>query len=221
MISNPIHWSGRAFRWLGTEIMKRSSTVGVWVDVGTCRGETTLSHARHNPNLKVYAFEPNLRVASKLVCSAPNFLVFPMAVAEQDGTATFYVNEFEMAGSLLPLNEDAVRTWVGVENHKVERTVTVPTIRLDTFMDLVGLQRIDFLKVDTQGTDLAVVRSAGRRLRDIVRIALEVAIAPVPLYKGAPSKGDVLSFFKEAGFALVRTESQTHGQEENLTFVSR
>jgi len=221
MISNPIHWSGRAFRWLGTEIMKRSSTVGVWVDVGTCRGETTLSHARHNPNLKVYAFEPNLRVASKLVGSAPNFLVFPMAVAEQDGTATFYVNEFEMAGSLLPLNEDAVRTWVGVENHKVERTVTVPTIRLDTFMDLVGLQRIDFLKVDTQGTDLAVVRSAGRRLRDIVRIALEVAIAPVPLYKGAPSKGDVLSFFKEAGFALVRTESQTHGQEENLTFVSR
>lgn len=221
MISNPIHWSGRAFRWLGTEIMKRSSTVGVWVDVGTCRGETTLSHARHNPNLKVYAFEPNLRVASKLVGSAPNFLVFPMAVAEQDGTATFYVNEFEMAGSLLPLNEDAVRTWVGVENHKVECTVTVPTIRLDTFMDLVGLQRIDFLKVDTQGTDLAVVRSAGRRLRDIVRIALEVAIAPVPLYKGAPSKGDVLSFFKEAGFALVRTESQTHGQEENLTFVSR
>lgn len=221
MISNPIHWSGRAFRWLGTEIMKRSSTVGVWVDVGTCRGETTLSHARHNPNLKVYAFEPNLRVASHLVGSAPNFLVFPMAVAEQDGTATFYVNEFEMAGSLLPLNEDAVRTWVGVENHKVERTVTVPTIRLDTFMDLVGLQRIDFLKVDTQGTDLAVVRSAGRRLRDIVRIALEVAIAPVPLYKGAPSKGDVLSFFKEAGFALVRTESQTHGQEENLTFVSR
>ncbi len=219
MISNPIHWSGRAFRWLGTEIMKRSGAGGVWVDVGTCRGEATLSHARHNPKLSVFAFEPNLRVASKLIGSAPNFLVFPMAVAEQDGAATFYLNEFEMAGSLLPLNEDALRTWVGVQNHKVERAVTVPTIRLDTFMDLVGLERIDFLKIDTQGMDLAVVRSAGRRIRDIARIAVEVAVAPVPLYKGAPSKGEILTFFREAGFALVRTESQTYGQEENLTFV--
>jgi len=142
-----------------------------------------------------------------------------MAVAEQDGAATFYLNEFEMAGSLLPLNEDALRTWVGVQNHKVERALTVPTIRLDTFMDLVGLERIDFLKIDTQGMDLAVVRSAGRRIRDIARIAVEVAVVPVPLYKGAPSKDEILTFFREAGFALVRTESQTYGQEENLTFV--
>ena len=221
MISNPIHWTGRAFRRLGTEIMKRSSKGGVWVDVGTCRGETTLSHARHNPNLRVFAFEPNLRMVSKLVGGVPNFLVFPMAVAEQDGTATFYLNEFEMASSLLPLNDEAVQTWVGVENHKVERAVTVPTVRLDTFMGLVGLERIDFLKIDAQGMDLAVARSAGQRLRDIARIAMEVAVAPVPLYKGAPSKSEVLTFFGEAGFALERTESQTYGQEENLTFVRR
>jgi FkbM family methyltransferase len=199
--------------------MKRSSADGTWVDVGTCRGETTLSHALHNPNLKVFAFEPNLRLAAKLISRASNYLVIPMAVAEQDGTATFYVNEFEMAGSLLQLNEDALRTWVGVQNHKVQRAVTVPTIRLDTFMDLAGLERIDFLKIDAQGMDLSVARSAGRRLCDIARITVEVAVASVPLYKGAPSKDEVLKFFEDAGFALARTESQTHGQEENLTFI--
>ena len=219
MNSNPIHRSGRAFRWLGTELMKRSSADGVWVDVGTCRGETTLAHARHNPNLRVFAFEPNLRLASKLIGGAANYLVIPMAVAEQDGTATFYVNEFEMAGSLLPLNDEALRTWVGVQNHKVQRAVTVPTIRLDTFMDLVGIDRIDFLKIDAQGMDLSVAKSAGKRLGDIARITVEVAVASVPLYKGAPSKDEVLNFFKDAGFALARTDSQTHGQEENLTFV--
>lgn len=219
MNSNPIHRSGRAIRWFGTELMKRTSPEGIWIDVGTCRGETTLSHARHNPNLKVFAFEPNLWLASKLMGCVPNYLVIPMAVSEEDGTATFYLNEFEMAGSLLPLNEDALRTWVGVQNHKVQRAVTVPTIRLDTFMDLVGIDHIDFLKIDAQGMDLSIARSAGRRLRNIAKITLEVAVAPVPLYKGASTKSDVLKFFEEAGFALSRIETQTHGQEENLTFV--
>jgi len=219
MNSNPIHLSGRAFRWLGTQLMKRGGANNVWIDVGVCRGEATLSDARHDPNLRVFAFEPNLRLASKLIGAASNYFIIPMAVAERDGTATFYLNEFEMAGSLLPLNEDALQTWVGVQNHKIQGTVIVPTIRLDTFMDLVGLERIDFLKIDAQGMDLCVIRSAGRKLGNIARITLEVAVAPVALYKGAPSKSEVMNFLKDAGFALERTERQTHGQEENLTFV--
>ncbi len=103
----------------------------------------------------------------------------------------------------------------------MEHTVTVPTIRLDTFMDRMGIQTVDFLKIDTQGMDLAVVRSAGRRLRDITKITLEVGVAAVPLYVGAPCKDEVLSFFDEAGFALVGAEKQTYGQEENLTFIRK
>jgi len=219
MVSNPIHWLGRSLRKLGTELMRRSSIEGTWIDVGAHQGHMTLWDARHNPDLKVYAFEPNLRAASKLIGSAPNFLVIPMAVTETDGTADFYLNEFEPASSLLPLNEAGQRSWIGVHNHKVKSVVTVPTIRLDTFMDLTGISEVDFLKVDTQGMDLAVVRSAGRKLRSIAKVMLEVEIATPPLYTGAPSKEEVLNFFEDAGFRLQGVEKQTDGQEENLTFV--
>ncbi len=42
--------------------------------------------------------------------------------------------------------------------------------------------------------DLAVLKSAGSRLRDIAKIALEVDITPVPLYAGAPSNDEVVAF---------------------------
>jgi FkbM family methyltransferase len=194
---------------------------GIWIDVGAHRGETTLGYANHNPRLKIYALEPNLQVAASLMGRAPNYIVVPIAVSEKDGSADFHINTFDQASSLLPLSEEAVRTWVGVENHVEQSIITVPTIRLDTFMDLMAIEQVAYLKIDAQGMDLAVVRSAGRRLRDILKITLEVGVTGVPLYVGAPSKDEVLRFFETAGFILAEVEKQTQGQEENLTFLRK
>lgn len=216
---NPLYWTGRAFRKLGDSLLSTGGVRGVWIDVGAHQGQTTLDFAIRNPGLRVFAVEPNLRAAARLVGRAPNFVVIPFAIADKDGSANFHINSFEMGSSLLPLNEEGLKTWVGLASLEVEAVMTVPTIRLDTLMNLLGIRHVDFLKVDTQGADLVVLRSAGDRLRDIAKVTLEVAIAPVPLYKGAASKAEVLAFLEGAGFRLVRTERQTFDQEENLTFV--
>jgi FkbM family methyltransferase len=221
MISESMHWAGRALRKLGSGLMESNSSKGTWIDVGAHRGEVTLGYARHNPGLRIYALEPNLRAAARLMGRAPNYLVIPIAVSENDGSAEFHLNAFDAASSLLTLNEEAVRSWVGVANHIVESTSIVPTMRLDTFMELVEIEKVNFLKIDTQGMDLAVLRSAGDRLQDIEKITLEVGVAPLPLYLGAPSKNEVIDFLDEAGFTLVGAEKQTYGQEENLTFIRK
>jgi FkbM family methyltransferase len=218
---NPVRWAGRVLRKVGSELLRRNGMEGIWIDVGAHHGEHTLGYANHNPGLRIYAFEPNLRPAVKMMGHAPNFVVIPMAISETDGCANFHINAFDMSSSLLPTNEEALQTWVGVEALKVESVITVPTIRLDTFMNLMGIKSVDFLKIDTQGMDLAVLRSAGSRLCDIAKITLEVEVAPVHYYVGAPSKDEVLGFLSDAGFALVEVESQTHGQEENLTFIRK
>jgi FkbM family methyltransferase len=203
------HRVGHALRMFGDGIARRGTIEGTWIDVG----------AIENPGLKVYALEPNLAAAAKLMGRAANYFVVPTAVAESDGFADFHLNAFEAASSLLPLNEVSLRSWIGGERLRVDSVVTVPTIRLDTFIGRVGIDKVDFLKIDTQGMDLAVVRSAGSRLRDIARISLEVDVKPVPLYCGAPSKDEVVDFLKKSGFSLVAVEKQTEGQEENLTFI--
>lgn len=221
MIRKSIHWAGRALRKLGDEILRRNGIQGTWVDVGAHHGELTLGEANQYPGLRVFAFEPNLRAATRMMGRGPNFVVIPMAVAERDGCADFHINAHEESSSLLPMNEEALQTWVGVEELKVDSVVKVPTIRLDTFMGLAGIASIDYLKIDAQGMDLAVLKSAGSRLRDIAKVTLEVEVAPVHCFVGAPSKDEVVTFLEKAGFVLVGTESQTHGQEENLTFVRK
>jgi FkbM family methyltransferase len=206
---------------LGHEISKRNGVVGTWIDVGAFEGKHTLPYAQANPGLRVFALEPDPSIAAKLIGAASNFFVVPIAIAEEDGTADFYVNKFRASSSLLPLNPVGVRQWVGGELLKVEKTITVPTMRLDTFMNMVGIKFVDFLKIDAQGMDLAVVKSAGGRLLDIEKIMLEVCITKENVYSGAHSKDEVVAFLDGAGFRLVDAQQQTQGQEENLTFVRR
>jgi FkbM family methyltransferase len=214
-----ITWAGHALRKIGTELLRRNGIEGTWIDVGAHQGETTLQCALLNPGLKIYALEPNLSAAAKLMGRASNYFVIPLAVAEQNGAADFYLNAIDVASSLLPFNESALRSWIGGDGMKVDSVITVPTIRLDTFMDLTEIGTVDFLKIDTQGADLAVVRSAGSRLKDIRKITLEADITPMRLYEGSPSRSEIVAYLEAEGFVLAAAETQSREQEENLTFV--
>lgn len=215
---NPRRYIASALRSARTKILRNGGVKGVWIDVGAHLGETTLSHAMLNPELTVYAFEPNLRAAASLIGRTPNLIVLPMAVAETDGSAQLHLNSPDEASSLLTMDENSRQSWKGGEALREESVISVPTIRLDTFMNLVGINRVDFLKVDTQGNDLAVLRSCGERLRDIRKMTLEADVSPQRLYQGSPSKEEIVSFLEAAGFRLISNEQQSYGQEENLTF---
>jgi FkbM family methyltransferase len=170
--------------------------------------------------LTVFAVEPNLRAAAKLAGAAPNYFVVPFAIAERDGCSEFQVNTFEASSSLLPLNEEG-SSANGSHTFIVSETIVVPTLRLDTLMNLAGIEKVDFLKIDAQGMDLAVVKSAGDRLEDIAKITLEVWVGPHPQYRGVATKEEVLRYLNDHGFSLQATQVQTEGNEENLTFVRK
>jgi FkbM family methyltransferase len=191
----------------------------VWIDVGAHLGEKTFAAAEQDPALCVYAFEPNLRVASRLIGRLPNYVVIPMAVAEVEGCLAFYLNSFVAASSLLPFDAEGLRRWVGGDLLRVEETIHVAATRLDRFMDRMDIAAVEFLKIDAQGADLAVVRSAGERLNDIARVALEVQITDQPLYAGGSGRDQTIEYMASRGFVLESVERQSHGQEENLLFT--
>jgi hypothetical protein len=80
-----VHRLGRSFQRVGTKLLSYKKLTGIWIDVGFHLGEKTLQFARENPSLIVYAFEPNIRLASHFVNTVPNVVLIPMAVAEDDG----------------------------------------------------------------------------------------------------------------------------------------
>ena len=201
-------------------IFLRSQVNEVWVDVGAHLGEGTLDAAIENPRLLVFAFEPNWALARRIMGVAPNFVVLPMAVSDIDGTAEFFINASDGSSSLARMEASGVAHWKDFD-YTVQSKVLVPTIRIDTFMNVAGLRTIDFLKIDAEGVDLRVAQSAGSRLSDIRKIKLEVDTAPDRLYEGAPRHDAVVSFFTAHDFALTDTDTQNDERQENLTFTRR
>ena len=193
----------------------------VWIDVGAYEGEATRQAALDDPQLVVHAFEPFPALYRGLARAPDNYVVHAMAVSDKDGLAPFRINRFAAASSLLSLDEAARQAWIDGDLLVEEREIIVPTVRLDTFINEARIAEVEFLKIDAQGTDFAVIRSAGDRLRDIMEIKLEVAVTPSQLYRGAATKETIVAYLEERGFSLAKTERQSHDQEENLTFLRR
>jgi FkbM family methyltransferase len=102
---------------------------------------------------------------------------------------------------LKPTEDDNARFRNITQLVRVEK---VPVRRLASFVDEILAARPDariFLKMDTQGYDLQVVRGGGRRLAAIQ--ALQTELAARATYAGMPTLPESLSELDRLGFELT------------------
>jgi Methyltransferase FkbM domain len=78
--------------------------------------------------------------------------------------------------------------------------VSVPVERLDAIIDKIVPSGRFFLKMDTQGYDLKVMKGAAGCLDRICMLQSEVAMKP--LYEGAPAYRESLEALEKLGFAV-------------------
>lgn len=71
----------------------------------------------------------------------------------------------------------------------------IETRRLD---DISEIANLDFLKIDTQGSELAIFHDGRHKLAEAVAIQTEVSF--VPLYEGQPGFGDIDIELRSQGF---------------------
>eukprot|EP00931_Biecheleriopsis_adriatica_P061353 TRINITY_DN36890_c0_g1_i1.p1 TRINITY_DN36890_c0_g1~~TRINITY_DN36890_c0_g1_i1.p1 ORF type:complete len:293 (+),score=48.80 TRINITY_DN36890_c0_g1_i1:36-914(+) len=138
-------------------------------------------------------------------------LAFPFAVG-CNGVATLSVTDHDMCSSLFSMSgesfPDGLDGSFGLEDVK-QRCATavekrqVPCISLEHVIgSWLGGREIFFLKVDTQGSDLAIVQSAGKMLDRIQHIQVEATCDNAPtLFVGAPKCSSILSFLQGAGYS--------------------
>ncbi len=191
-------------------------------DVGANDG-STFEPLIHGPRwIHVYAFEPTPELVRQMQSRYgrhSNFHLIPKAVGECTGTATFNVAGQADWGcsSLLEFSEGLERTWPGRDDFVVTQRIEVEVIRLDDFVRTNGISSIDYLHIDTQGTDLSVLRSLGDEISRVRSGVVEVpADREVMLYKNQHCREEMLDFLAGHGFEVWKTESQQN--EENLFF---
>lgn len=80
---------------------------------------------------------------------------------------------------------------------QLRQEVPTKTLRLD---DIAEIDRIDYLKIDIQGGELAVFQNGQAKLADAVAIHTEVSF--FRLYKGQPSFADIDTELRAQGFVF-------------------
>lgn len=149
----------------------------------------------------VYAFEPSPDVLVKLqhhleVNHADNVLLTRKAVAECNGTASFYPaneNSNQGVGSLLPAEEyrGKIRT---------EESIEVEVVTLDNFCEEHGIDHIDLLKIDVEGYDLDVLKGAEKILDRSPGIVVLAEVEPMNLVQRGLTHADFVQYMTERGF---------------------
>lgn len=210
--------------YLGTMPEQEQAVAGLFgarepltiLDIGACEAEDSIRYARRFPQARIFAFEPlpenqQLIRANLREHQAGSVELVPVALAEKTGTATFHVssgqpkepaagkqwNYGNKSSSLLPpAAGDPMYGWV-----EFKESISVPTATLEDFCRDRGIGRIDFIHMDVQGAELLVLEGAGRKLRDVTALWLEVA--DVPQYRGQPLRGQVGDFMRARGFRLA------------------
>src|SRR5262249_20746482 len=94
---------------------------------------------------------------------------------------------------------DSLRRYAFEPLFRVEGTVDVRARDIPTVLAELGLDRVDWLKIDSQGTDLRLFRSLGDELAGR---ALVVELEPgiIDAYEGEDRLEDVLRYMHDRGF---------------------
>jgi FkbM family methyltransferase len=176
----------------------------------------------------VVSYEPTPDLAAELASDAARddgWHVNSVALDRQAGEAEFHVARDTQFSSLRRPGRAGGELFA--DGRMEGETVVVRTAtladELRLWRDRIGFAR-PYLKLDTQGHDLAVAEGGGDALGVFVAIQSEVSI--VPIYAGAPDMATALDFFRRRGFDPCAFVPNNDGHfprliETDIIFVNR
>ena len=170
---------GRIFHTMNKYIVKDSAVI----DVGANIGLMTLAMSRIvGAEGRVYSFEPGpesfglLRrnVYSNLLNG--NVCIFDNALSDSEGNFNLFINPTGESDN--QLHKDT-NTYVFKDEER-RTSFEVSTVTLDAFLEDNGIdfKDISFVKIDTQGHDLAVMRGGRALFTNTSKIAVLIEFAP-------------------------------------------
>lgn len=159
-----LFWNGyKNFEY--SEIFENlSKKIGVFLDIGTNIGYYALLAAKSNPNINTFAFEPAIGpkfyLKENIVLNKFENQIEPinLALSNISGTIDFYEVEnvkykylkYNLAGEGNAGTKTTSRNFV--KN-------TVKAITLEEFVRSKSINKIDIIKIDTEGTEIDILNS--------------------------------------------------------------
>ena len=183
------------------------------LDVGAHRGDYGVFLRRSGYEGSIVSFEPaakNFEALRRAAGNDPKWSTFNYALGDEESRLPLNVTAETVFTSFLTPDAEISERFRGMV--QIDHTEVVEVKQLDTVFDQVtaglGSPRV-FLKVDTQGYDLRVLKGASRSLRHIRGLQSEVAVQGI--YEGVTGYLEAIARMTDMGFDITNlVPVQTH-----------
>jgi len=170
----------------------------VLVDVGTAGGVSD-RWQQANKHLKTIGFEPDERTFQKLTKQGYNDIKYQnIGILDKQDKVNLYLTKKSHCSSVFPPNIEFLSEFPDPKRFDI---VNHARITVDTLDSQLKHSDVDFMKIDTQGSELFVLKGASNILENTV-FGLEVEVEFTPIYKSQPLFSDVDIFLRKFGFQL-------------------
>lgn len=197
--------SSKAFDLLKSHIRKPLTLVDVGARWGALDFWTLFGD-----KARIYCFEADVEEAARLNSEnkSPYVEFLPYAVASEPGEVEVVITEGPGCSSIYEPVRALYERYPGCAMMRPARSLTAKSTTLDRFLGDRGVTKIDALKLDTQGSELDILKGAERLIRDCVFLNIEIEFNP--LYEGQSLFCDVDRFLRDRGFVLWRLNNLAH-----------
>jgi FkbM family methyltransferase len=176
----------------------------VLVDVGA-RGGLKRNWKAARRHLRVIGFEPDSPEFGRLAGAAKpgegSDIYFGVALHNRRGPIALHVARDRGLTSIFEPNRAFVDAFPDAARFDTIEVAEVQADTLDNLLDGQAIRDVDFIKADTQGSELFVLQGAAHAL-DASIVGVEVETEFAPIYTNQPLFADVDAFLRGLGFAL-------------------
>jgi FkbM family methyltransferase len=176
------------------------------VDIGA-RGGLNFDLSGLNQPIRISAFEPDQAECLKLEGARTNFnnaqfFYYPLALGKRSEIRTIYKTLDPACSSIYPPISELSEKYTELNCTKMISTESISVTTLDTWRITQETKYVDYLKIDTQGSELDILEGAVETLQSTSLVELEVEFSPI--YQIQPLFADVDMFMRDKGFYLWR-----------------
>lgn len=181
----------------------------VMIDIGA-RGGVSEQWRPLAPLARVIGFEPDAAECERLNAMGTGMEFHPCALHSSPGEHVFYLTESDYCHGFRPCDPKYFDRFPNAVNNRVRGELRVNADSLDNFAARAGLEHIDFVKIDTEGSELDILHGGRASLHSRGVLGLLVEVWWDPRLKNQPSFAEMDSFIRAQGFTFFDLECQRY-----------
>jgi len=164
-------------------------------------------------SFRIYGFDPDAEECKRLEAAYEKWpqgtvQCVPVALAGAEGKRDLYVTKDPACSSLHRPIQFLAENYPALEVIRLEKNVSIDVTTLDKWTQENAVQAIDYLKIDTQGSELEILKG-GERILDSVR-CIDIEVEFNPIYEGQSLFGETDAYLRSKGFMLWRLSNLVH-----------